>query len=162
MPKMLNRRFLFIAAAFVALTGCATPKMPVSVADTLAGNNELSTLNGLVATAGLAETLQGSGPFTLFAPTNAAFAKVPAKTMDDLAMNPAKLKAVLAYHVVPTRLLAADVKNANLKTVNGANVAVSKAGEFVTIEDAMVQKADILATNGVVHLVDSVLLPPSR
>ena len=159
---MLNRRFLVLAAAVAALAGCATSSTPVSVADTIAAQPQLSTLNGLVAKAGLTDTLKGTGPYTVFAPTNAAFAKVPAKTMDDLAKDPAKLKAVLNYHLIPGKLMAADVKNGDSKTVNGANVALSKAGEFVTVEDAMVQTADISATNGVVHVVDSVLIPPAR
>ena len=158
---MLNRRFLFIAVTLAALAGCATPSGPVSVADTIAAQPELSTLNGLVAKTGLTDTLKGTGPFTVFAPTNEAFAKVPAKTMDELAKEPAKLKAVLTYHLVPGKLMAADVKNGNSKTVNGANVALAKAGEFVTIEEALVQTADISATNGVVHVVDSVLTPPA-
>ena len=159
---MLNRRFLVLAAAVAALAGCATSPTPVSVADTIAAQSQLSTLNGLVAKAGLTDTLKGAGPYTVFAPTNDAFAKVPAKTMDELAKDPAKLKAVLNYHLIPGKLMAADVKNSNSKTVNGANVALSKAGEFVIVEDAMVQTADISATNGVVHVVDSVLIPPAR
>lgn len=158
-----NRRVLILAAAALALSGCATVSKPVSVADTLAATPELSTLSGLVTKAGLTDTLKGAGPFTVFAPTNAAFAKVPAKTMEDLGKDPARLTAVLTYHVIPGKVMAADVKNnSNVKTVNGANVAVSKAGEFVTVEDGMVQTADIAATNGVVHVIDSVLMPPAR
>ena len=157
-----NRRAIMLAASIAVLSGCATPSGPVSVADTLAATPELSTLSSLVVKAGLTDTLKGAGPFTVFAPTNAAFAKVPAKTMDDLAKDPAKLKAVLTYHVVPGKVMAADVKNGNAKTVNGANLALSKAGDFVTVEDGMVQKADVIATNGVVHVVDSVFIPPAR
>ena len=127
-----------------------------------AGGLELSTLSSLVVTAGLTDTLKSAGPFAVFAPTNAAFAKMSAKTMEDLAKDTAKLKAVLAHHVLPGKVMAAGVKNGNVKTVNGANLAVSKAGEFATVEDAFVQKADIAATNGVVHVVDSVLIPPAR
>lgn len=157
-----NRRFLFAAAFVATLAGCATQSKPVSVADTIATKPELSTLNNLVVKVGLTDTLKGTGPFTVFAPTNAAFAKVPAKTMEDLGNDPAKLKAVLTYHVVPGKVMAADVKNGNAKTVNGANLALSKAGDFVTVEDGMVQTADLSATNGVVHIVDSVLIPPTR
>ena len=158
-----NRRVLVLAAAALALSGCATVTKPVSVSDTLAATPELSTLSGLVTKAGLTSTLNGAGPFTVFAPTNAAFAKVPAKTMEDLGKDPARLAAVLTYHVIPGKVMAADVKtNGNVKTVNGANVAVSKAGEFVTVEDGLVQTADIAATNGVVHVIDSVLIPPAR
>ncbi len=157
----MNVRSLFaLAAITAALAGCATTSAPVSVADTIATNPELSTLNGLVVKAGLSDTLKGTGPFTVFAPTNDAFKAVPAKTMDDLGKDPAKLKALLTYHVVPGKVASADVKNGNAKTVNGANVALSKAGTFVTVEEAMVQTADISATNGVVHTVDRVLMPP--
>lgn len=159
---MLNRRILSIAAAVAVFAGCATRQAPVSVADTIAANPQLSRLNSLVVKTGLTETLRGSGPFTVFAPTNQAFAKVPAKTMEALAADPAKLTAVLTYHVLPGRFMAGDVKNGNAKTVNGAHLALSKAGEFVTVEDAVVQTADISATNGVVHVVDSVLIPPAR
>ena len=162
MSNFYIRRLAFICFAVAALAGCATQQSPVSIADTIAAAPQLSTLSSLVAKAGLTETLKTSGPFTIFAPTNEAFAKVPAKTMDDLAQNPEKLKAVLTYHVVTGKVVAADVKNGNAKTVNGANIALSKAGEFVTVEDAMVQKADILAINGVVHVVDSVLIPPAK
>jgi uncharacterized surface protein with fasciclin (FAS1) repeats len=148
------------AALAASLAGCATPSTPVSVADTLAADPQLSTLNSLVVKAGLADTLKGPGPYTVFAPTNDAFKAVPAKTMDELAHDPAKLKAVLAYHVLPAKVGSAEVKNGNAKTVNGANLALSKAGTFVTVEEAMVQTADIPATNGVVHTVDRVLMPP--
>lgn len=158
---MINFRLALAAATIAALAGCASHTAPMTVADTLSSTNELSTLSGLVAKAGLTDTLKGSGPFTVFAPTNAAFAKVPAKTMDALGKDPAKLKSVLTYHVIPGKIMAVDVKNGNVKTVNGANVAVAKAGEYVTIENALVEKADIPATNGVVHIVDTVLIPPS-
>ena len=158
---MFNPRILFVAATVATLAGCATSQAPVSVADTIAAQPQLSTLNGLVAKTGLTDTLKGTGPFTVFAPTNEAFSKVPAKTMDDLAKDPAKLKALLTYHVVAGKVMAADVKNGNSKTVNGANVALSKAGDFVIVEQALVQTADISATNGVVHTVDGVLIPPA-
>jgi uncharacterized surface protein with fasciclin (FAS1) repeats len=163
----MKRRILMAAPllASIALLGaCAVQPVaqPVSVAETIAHNPELSTLNGLVAKAGLADTLKGSGPFTLFAPTNAAFKGVPAKAMDELAHDPAKLKAVLAYHVVPGTMMAAQVKNSQAKTTEGASLSLSRAGEFVTVEDAMVQTPDIVATNGVVHTVDRVLMPPRR
>ena len=158
----VSRRVLFIALAVAGMAGCASVSSPLSVADTIAAKPELSTLSSLVVKNGLTETLRGAGPFTVFAPTNTAFAKVPAKTMDELSNDPAKLKAVLTFHVLSGKVMAADVKNGNAKTVNGANLALSKAGEFVTVEDGMVQRADILATNGVVHTLDTVLIPPSR
>lgn len=146
----------------LALAACATKPAPVSVADTIAADPGLSTLNALVVKAGLADTLKGTGPYTVFAPTNEAFKAVPAKTMDDLAKDPAKLKAVLAYHVVPAKVMAADVKNGKAKTANGAELNLGVAGTYVTVEDGMVQTADITATNGVVHTLDRVLIPPAR
>jgi uncharacterized surface protein with fasciclin (FAS1) repeats len=160
----MNRRILIAAPLLALLAACATQPVssPVSVADTIAHNPNLSTLNGLVAKSGLADTLKAAGPYTVFAPTNDAFKAVPAKTMDELARDPARLKAVLSYHVVPSKMMSADIKNGNAKTAEGGNVALSKAGEFVTVEDAMVQQPDIVATNGVVHTVDRVLMPPKR
>jgi uncharacterized surface protein with fasciclin (FAS1) repeats len=155
-------RFTLLACATVLVAGCATTPTPTTVADTIARDPQLSTLHGLVRQAGLTDTLQGSGPYTVFAPTNEAFKAVPAKTMDELAKDPAKLKDVLSYHVLPAKLAAADVKNSNAKTAQGGNVALAKAGTFVTVEDAMVQTADIAASNGIVHTVDRVLMPPRR
>jgi uncharacterized surface protein with fasciclin (FAS1) repeats len=158
---MSKRHFILAAIALAALAGCASTPQPVTVADTLAARPQLSTLNGLIVKAGLTDTLKGAGPFTVFAPTNEAFAKVPAKTMQALASDPVRLKAVLTYHVLPAKVMLADVKNGNSKTVNGASLALSRAGDFVTVEEALVQTSDISATNGVVHTVDSVLLPPA-
>ncbi len=159
---MTSRRIVLAtaAAALATLAGCATPLPPVSVAETLARDPQLSTVSGLVAKAGLTDTLKGTGPFTVFAPTNDAFKAVPQRTLDELAANPDRLKAVLTYHVLPGKVGSAEVKNGNAKTVQGANLALSKAGTFVTVEDAMVQTADVAATNGVVHTIDRVLMPP--
>jgi uncharacterized surface protein with fasciclin (FAS1) repeats len=160
---MSPRRIALIALAASALVaGCATTSAPVSVADTIARDPQLSTLDGLVKKAGLAETLKAPGPITVFAPTNEAFNAVPPKTMDELAQNPARLKEVLSHHVVPSKLVSAEVKPGNVKTAQGGSLAVARAGSFVTVEEAMVQTADIAASNGVVHTVDRVLLPPAR
>ena len=159
---MFTRRVLSLSLVALALAGCASVPTPVSVADSISKNPNLSTLSGLIGQAGLTATLQSTGPFTVFAPSNEAFKAVPAKTMDDLAKHPDKLKDVLTFHVLPGKLMAVEVKNSSPKTVNGAHVAISKAGEFVTIEQAMVQTADIPATNGVIHIIDSVLIPPAK
>ena len=158
---MLNRRFIFAASLLALLAGCATPSAPISVGDTLARDPQLSTLNTLVQQAGLADMLRGAGPYTVFAPTNEAFRAVPAKTMDELK-DPARLKAVLSYHVLPVRLAAADIKTGALKTANGAEVALARAGDFVTVEDAVAQGHDVPASNGVVYSIDRVLMPPRR
>ena len=159
---MMNRRFLCLAAALALVAGCATQPVPVSVADTLAQTPSLSTLHGLVVKAGLNDTFKGPGPFTVFAPNNDAFKAVPARTMDELAKDPARLKAVLTYHVVPAQVMAAEVKNGPVMSVQGTNLTLSRTGAYVTVEEAMVVTADIKATNGVVHIVDRVLLPPAQ
>lgn len=156
-----RRSLLVVAALTVGLSGCATVSQPVTVAETIATTPSLSTLNSLVVKAGLVDALKATGPFTVFAPNNDAFKKVPAKTLDELAANPDRLKAVLTFHVVPGKLAAAEVKNGNVKSLQGSNLALSKAGEFVTVGDAMGQPPEIMATNGVVHVIDAVLLPPA-
>jgi uncharacterized surface protein with fasciclin (FAS1) repeats len=160
----MNRRTWLlapIATAVLAVSGCASFESPKNIVETAASNPEFSTLAKLIGDTGLTQTLSGPGPFTVFAPTNAAFAKVPAKTMAELAADKARLTAVLTFHVVPGSVMAADVKQGNVKTVQGANVALSRAGTFVTVEDAMVTRADIKATNGVIHAIDTVLIPPA-
>jgi uncharacterized surface protein with fasciclin (FAS1) repeats len=160
----MNRRFLLLVPMLAVLAACASQPaaMPASVADTIARDPQLSTLSGLVAQAGLADMLKTGGPYTVFAPTNEAFRAVPARTMDELARNPALLRNVLSYHVLPVRVTAQEVKPGNAKTAQGASLALSRAGDFVTVEEAMVQTADIVATNGVVHKVDRVLMPPKN
>jgi uncharacterized surface protein with fasciclin (FAS1) repeats len=165
LSSSLCRRSLVATAAiaFAALiSGCATVSTPVSVADTIANTPSLSTLNGLITSAGLTDTLKGTGPFTVFAPSNDAFKAVPAKTMDDLAQHPDKLKAVLTFHVVAGKSMSADIKNSKLTSLNGAHIELSKAGDYVTVESAAVTTADIAASNGVVHIIDTVLMPPVK
>ena len=148
--------------ALLVLTGCATTPAPKTIADTAAATPQLSTLTKLIGDAGLTETLRGPGPFTVFAPTDDAFKAVPAKTLDALGKDPALLKSVLTYHVLAGKVASADVKNGPAKTVQGANVALSRAGTFVTIDEAVVTTADMPASNGVVHVIDRVLLPPMK
>lgn len=151
---------LFAAALLAG--ACASTPTPTSVADTAARTPQLSTLNKLIADAGLQETLRAGGPYTVFAPSDEAFKAVPAKTMAELSADKAMLRSVLTYHVLPAKVAAADVKNGNAKTVQGANLALGKSGTFVTVEEAMVVQADVPATNGVVHIIDRVLIPPKR
>jgi uncharacterized surface protein with fasciclin (FAS1) repeats len=162
---MLKPTRVFAIAATVAtliVAGCATTPSPASITETAARAPELSTLNRLISQAGLGDTLRGPGPFTVFAPSDEAFKAVPAKTMAELGSDKELLRSVLTYHVVPGTILAAAVKNGNVKSVNGANLALSKAGTIVTVEDAVVLTADVAATNGVVHVIDRVLIPPKR
>lgn len=144
----------------LSLAGCASTPAPSTIADTAARTPQLSTLNRLIAEAGLSDTLRTPGPFTVFAPSDEAFKAIPAKTMAELGSDKALLISVLTYHLVPGKTMAADVKNGNAKTVNGANLALAKAGAMVTVEDAVVVQADVTASNGVVHVIDRVLLPP--
>ena len=158
----LNRRLIIAISAAAFLSACATVEKPVSLADTLAKTPELSTLNGLVKSAGLTETLQGAGPFTIFAPNDAAFKALKAGALEDLSKHPEKLKDLITYHGIAGNVMAKDVKNSSVKALNGDSLAVSKAGEFVTVENAMVVKADVMATNGVIHIVDTVMTPPKK
>jgi uncharacterized surface protein with fasciclin (FAS1) repeats len=157
----MKRRSWLLGLLALSVVGCASMQ-PKSVPEVIAADPELSTLSKLISDAGLTQTLSGTGPFTVFAPTNAAFKSVPAKTMDELAKNKELLSQVLTFHVVPAKAMAADVKQGNVKSVNGANLALSRAGAYVTVEDAVVTKADLTATNGVVHVIDRVLMPPKR
>ena len=159
---MIVRRSLLALGAVALVAGCASTPAPSTITDTASRTPQLSTLNKLIADAGLADTLRGTGPFTVFAPSDEAFKAVPAKTMQELASNKELLKSVLSFHVVPGKVMAADVKIGNVKTVQGANLALGRAGTFVTVEEGMVQQADVQATNGVVHVIDRVLMPPKR
>lgn len=164
MSSQKRKSFLLAAimAAVMGLAACASVPPPSHLADTVARKPELSTLNRLIQQAGLADTLRSGGTLTVFAPSDEAFKAVPAKTMADLSANPELLKSVLTYHVLPTKLVAAQVKNGPAKTVQGANLALATAGTFVTVEDAIVTQADVGATNGVLHVIDKVLIPPKR
>jgi len=133
------------------------------IVDTAVAAGQFETLAAALSAAGLVETLKGPGPFTVFAPTDAAFAKLPAGTVEDLLKpeNKALLTAILTYHVVPGSVMAADVAGLNeAKTVNGGMLQVRTDGGNVMINDAKVTGTDIVASNGVIHVIDSVVLPP--
>lgn len=159
---------LVLASSMIALTGCATHTIqtstPAATVTALTEQTpELGTFNKLVRQAGLQATLEASGPVTVFAPTDAAFKALPPATLDKLSRDPEFLKSVLSYHVVPGLTRAADIEGAKaLATANGARVNVSRAGDFVTVDEALVTRADLPAGNGVVHVVDGVLLPPKK
>ena len=163
---MFRRYALQSALALVAVTAlsaCATrAPAPQTLAETVAKTSSLQTFNTLVAEAGMTETLKAAGPYTVFAPSDAAFKAVPAKTLTALKADKAMLKSVLSYHIVPSRMESKDVKPGNVKTLGGAMIALARAGNFVTVEDAMVEQADIAASNGVVHVVDRVMMPPKK
>ncbi|HEY9173692.1 MAG TPA: fasciclin domain-containing protein [Verrucomicrobiae bacterium] len=127
------------------------------------GAENFKTLVAAVKAAGLVETLQGEGPFTVFAPTDEAFAKLPAGTVEDLLKpeNRDKLAAILKYHVVPGKVMAADVKTMQAKTAQGQSINLKVSDAGVMVDNAKVVKTDLIAQNGVIHVIDSVILPKS-
>ncbi|MFG6462462.1 fasciclin domain-containing protein [Roseateles sp. DXS20W] len=159
---MTRTTTLIALAAAALLSACATTPAPAPLADTLARDPQLSTFNRLAAQSGLTEELRAAGPMTVFVPSDEAFKAVPAKTMEALAADRAQLKAVLSNHVIDGRVAAADVKAGTAKSRQGSNLALAKAGSFVTVDEAVVQQADIVATNGVAHVVDRVLIPAKK
>ncbi|MBL9189461.1 MAG: fasciclin domain-containing protein [Opitutaceae bacterium] len=154
----MKLRTLFASLAVAAACATAPAKTVVDIA---AGSPDHTTLVAAVKAAGLVETLSGSGPFTIFAPTNAAFAKLPAGTVESLLLpeNKAKLAAILAYHVVPAKVMAADVKSGEAPTVNGKKLTLKADGMGVMVNQAKVVATDLVGTNGVIHVVDTVILP---
>jgi len=141
-----------------AVTATAQDAAKMDIVDTAVSAGSFKTLVSLIKQAGLVDTLKGKGPFTVFAPTDEAFAKVPKETLEALGKDKAKLAAVLTYHVVPGRVMAKDVKAGMVKTVNGQELKLGTTGG-VTVDGAKVVKADIVTSNGVIHVIDSVLLP---
>jgi transforming growth factor-beta-induced protein len=157
---------LAVLAVAVTAVGAAGPASAgtrasnVDIVQTAVAAGQFTTLASLLQKAGLVDTLATGGPFTVFAPTDAAFAKVPKATLDALAADPAKLKAVLLYHVVPGRVTAADVvKLTSAKTAEGRSVAIKVVNGSVFIDGAQVTTPDVEASNGVIHVIDSVLIP---
>jgi uncharacterized surface protein with fasciclin (FAS1) repeats len=129
------------------------------IVDTAKSAGSFNTLIAAVQAAGLADTLKGPGPFTVFAPTDEAFAKIPQGKLDALLKDKAALTKVLTYHVVPGKVMAADVKAGAVKTVEGSPLSVSMKGGKVDVDNAHVVKTDVLADNGVIHVIDSVMMP---
>jgi len=151
---------MIMSIFFIALSANAQKKNIVEIA---AGTESLTTLVTAVKAAGLAETLQSEGPFTVFAPTNDAFAALPEGTLEKLLRpeNKDKLVQVLTYHVIPAKIMSGDLKTGmKAKTASGEDIMVDLS-KGVMINNATVKKADIKATNGVVHIVDQVILPPT-
>jgi uncharacterized surface protein with fasciclin (FAS1) repeats len=146
---------LFIATALSLSALAAQAK---DIVDTAVAAGQFKTLATALQAAGLIETLKGKGPFTVFAPTDAAFAKIPKAQLDALLADKAKLTAVLTYHVVPGKVMAKDVKAGKVKTVQGSDLTLGTMGG-VTVDAAKVVQADIAADNGVIHVIDSVVMP---
>ncbi len=145
-----------IIAAAIALA--ATAVQAKDIVDTAVAAGDFKTLAVALQKADLISTLKGKGPFTVFAPTDAAFAKVPKADLDALLADKAKLTKVLTYHVVPGAVMAKDVKAGQVKTVEGSSLTVT-TDNGVKVDNANVIKTDIVADNGVIHVIDSVLMP---
>jgi len=154
------KKILTLTALTLSLTLPSALAAGKTIVDIAAGDPQFSTLVTALKAAGLVETLSGKGPFTVFAPTNAAFAKLPKATLDALLKDKKQLTKVLTYHVVAGKVMAADVMKMKIaKTVQGGEVTVSMMGKNVEINSAKVVKADIVASNGVIHVIDTVLMP---
>ena len=138
--------------------GTALAAQAKDIVDTAVAAGKFNTLATALKAAGLVDTLKGPGPFTVFAPTDEAFAKIPKADLDALLKDKAKLTAVLTYHVVPGKVMAKDVKAGKVKTVQGSELTLGTTGG-VTVDAAKVVQADIAASNGVIHVIDSVVLP---
>ena len=151
-----------LAVSLVSAAGART-REETNIVQTAVAAGQFKTLAKLVTRAGLVGALQQPGPYTVFAPTDAAFKKVPKKTLNALLRNKAKLRAVLLYHVVSGKVAAADVvKLSSAKTLNGKSVRIRVSGMNVFVNSAKVTTTDVMATNGVIHVINRVLIPPAR
>lgn len=166
---IFRRSFIQASAAALLVTGAGLPALASAaegakdIVTTAVEAGQFKTLAAALKAAGLVETLKGPGPFTVFAPTDEAFAKLPAGTVDNLLKpeNKAKLTSILTYHVVSGNVKAADVvKLKEAKTVEGQSVKISAMGGKVKVNDSNVVKTDIAASNGTIHVIDAVLMPP--
>ena len=159
---MTTLRDLFITITLSAGLLAAVEAEELDIVDTAVGAGQFNTLATALAAAGLVETLKGDGPFTVFAPTDAAFAKLPAGTVEDLLKpeNIDRLTSILTYHVVPGAVSSEKVVTlTEASTVNGQTIDISVNGAEVSVDNAKVIMADIMASNGVIHVIDSVILP---
>ena len=164
---MTQFRNSLIAAAIAAvgLGGAAAKAQQADIVDTAVAAGDFTTLVAAVEAAGLVDALKGEGPFTVFAPTDAAFAALPEGTVENLLMpeNRDQLVEILTYHVVPAKVMSGDIagKTATAQTLSGGELAID-ATDGVSVNDAEVVTADIAASNGVIHVIDAVILPPSN
>ena len=159
--RILTLTALVATAGFFGVAHADTKATGKDIVAVASGAGSFNTLVAAVKAAGLVETLQGTGPFTVFAPTDEAFAKLPKGTVEDLLKpeNKEKLVAILTYHVVSGKVMAADVKTMKAKTVNGQSLDVKVTDGAVTVDNAKVVKTDVAASNGVIHVIDTVVMP---
>ncbi len=145
--------------AAIAVSALTTPALAKDIVQTAQDNGSFNTLVVALKEASLVETLKGKGPFTVFAPTDAAFAKIPKDQLDALLKDKPKLTKVLTYHVVPGMVLAKDVKPGMVKTVEGQSITIKAEGGKVMADNATVTMTDVKADNGVIHVIDTVIMP---
>lgn len=155
--KLFAAMLMSLFVSQLALAAADTSKM--TIVEVAMHDKNLTTLVKAIKAAGLVETLKGTGPYTVFAPTNAAFAKLPKGTLQKLLKDKTQLAAILTYHVVPGKVMAADVNNGPVNTVQGQPVTLNKTAAGVDVNNAKVVKADIVASNGVIHEINAVLMP---
>jgi len=141
------------------MAAAKTPATTADIVDTAVGAGQFTTLAKALAAAGLVDTLKGPGPYTVFAPTDAAFAKIPTAQLNALLADKAALTKVLTYHVVSGEIVAADVKSGQLKTVEGQSLTITASSMGVKVNNANVIRTDVMASNGVIHVIDTVVLP---
>ena len=151
------KKLLTVAAVSLSVMGAGVAQAK-DIVDTAVAAGSFKTLATALTAAGLIDTLKGPGPFTVFAPTDEAFAKIPKADLDALLMDKAKLSAVLTYHVVAGKVMAKDVKAGKVKTVQGSELTVATMGG-VMVDNAKVVKTDIAADTGVIHVIDTVIMP---
>ncbi len=155
----------YSAYAVAAMLVAASPAAAADIVETAVSNGSFKTLTAALQAAGLVETLKGKGPYTVFAPTDEAFKKLPAGTVETLLKpeNKAQLQKVLTYHVVSGNVMSGDLKGktTNAKTVEGSAVRIDASGNAVKVDDAVVTQADISASNGIIHVIDRVIMPKS-
>jgi uncharacterized surface protein with fasciclin (FAS1) repeats len=155
--------FFAVVLSVAAGTATARTRDDANIVQTAVGAGQFKTLTKLLTRAGLVGTLEEAGPYTVFAPTDAAFKKVPKKTLNALLLNKAKLKAVLLYHVVSGKVTAVDVaKLSTAKTLSGKSVRIRMSGMSIFVNSAKVTRTDVTASNGVIHVINRVLIPPAR
>jgi uncharacterized surface protein with fasciclin (FAS1) repeats len=157
----VKHNLLILLAGTMAMTVASSTASAADIVDTAVAG-KFNTLVAAVKAAGLVDTLKGPGPFTVFAPTDEAFAKLPPGTLESLLKpeNKAKLQSILTYHVVAGKVMAADVvKLTSAKTVEGQSIVIKKANGGVMVDNAHVTKTDIAVSNGVIHVIDAVILP---
>jgi uncharacterized surface protein with fasciclin (FAS1) repeats len=170
---MKTIKSLFLSVLFLSITGfsanaqsqMASKSKSLDIVELAISQDNLSTLVAAVKAGGLVETLKGKGPFTVFAPTNEAFAALPAGTLESLLKpeNKDQLVKILTYHVVSGKVMSTDLKDGmSAKTVQGGDVKIGISKDGVKVNDAKVIKADVNASNGVVHVIDKVILPPAK